>query len=258
MKWTGEVKLLDFGIAKQAGKAVERGKSVQGKYEYMSPEQVRGRALDARSDVFALGVCLYEALTGRQLYGRDGAQLSMMAIMTEPPPSLERDRPGLSRELDAIVQRALQKNPHDRWPSAAAMEQALEKWLAANGHAVGPQRVAVAIGTLFTPAEKSPLPPESKRMTGTLQAMDASRADEVLAPSAGGEGWAQTFGHDSEPPPVAEERHTPLPPPPRVPDIAVAPAPTSQRRAWIVVMAIGIVVGLAAAVAIALRLAHWV
>jgi serine/threonine-protein kinase len=243
MKWTGEVKLLDFGIAKQAGKAVERGKSVQGKYEYMSPEQVRGRALDARSDVFALGVCLYEALTGRQLYGREGAQLSMMAIMNEPPPSMESDRPGISRDLDAIVRRALQKNPHDRWPSAAAMQQALDQWLASNGHAVGPQRVAVAIGTLFTPAEKAPLPPNSKVMTGTLQAMDTSRAEEVLD---GGESWSQSFGHDSEPPPSASASASA--------NASASASPSrSPRRWWIAGITLVIVV-IIAALGIALRL----
>jgi eukaryotic-like serine/threonine-protein kinase len=65
LSWKGQVKLLDFGIAKTSAEA-EHGTAVpQGKFEYMSPEQVRGEPIDARSDIFALGVCLYEALTSR-------------------------------------------------------------------------------------------------------------------------------------------------------------------------------------------------
>jgi serine/threonine-protein kinase len=237
MRWTGEVKLLDFGIAKQAGKGVERGKAIQGKYEYMSPEQVRGRPLDARSDVFAMGVCLYEALTGRQLYGRGGPQLSMMAITNEPPPSMEADRPGISKELDAIVRRALAKNPAERWPSAAAMQAALEKWLAVNGHAVGVQRVAVALGTMFTPAEKSPLPPGAKQMTGTLQAMNVASAEQVLADASEQQSWSESFAHaPSEPPPPMPPME-PLPPAAAQPAIAPSPvaasAPDGRRWAWI-------------------------
>ncbi len=235
MRWTGEVKLLDFGIAKQAGKGVERGKAIQGKYEYMSPEQVRGRPLDGRSDVFAMGVCLYEALTGRQLYGRGGPQLSMMAITNEPPPSMEKDRPGIPKELDAIVRRALAKNPNERWPSAAAMQTALESWLGMNGHSVGVQRVAVALGTIFTPAEKAPLPPEAKHMTGTLQAMNVASAEALLA-AREEQSWSESFGHEPESPPEEPAAAVVAPAP------VVAPVPTSEPewQRWAPWVALGV------------------
>ncbi len=259
MRWTGEVKLLDFGIAKSAGLGVERGKAIQGKYEYMSPEQVRGRPLDGRSDVFAMGVCLYEALTGRQLYGRGGAQLSMMAITNEPPPSMETDRPGISKELDAIVRRALAKNPSERWASAAAMQAALEKWLAVNGHSVGIQRVAVAIGTLFSPADKAPLPPEAKRMTGTLQAMNVAAAEAILSERAEAEeSWAESFGHEPSEPPMAPSMGGELAQP-QVPPSAPLPGSRGEARvsqgaqiAILVVVSVLVLLTIAACVALAL------
>ena len=98
ISWSGQVKLLDFGIAKKAGLGVEQGKAPQGKYEYMSPEQVRGRPVDARSDVFSLGCCLFESLTGKRLYDRGGPAMSMTAIVEEPPPSITSLRANLSGE----------------------------------------------------------------------------------------------------------------------------------------------------------------
>ncbi len=212
MNWTGQVKLLDFGIAKKSGQGVEKGKGPQGKYEYMSPEQVRGKPVDPRSDVFALGVCLYEALTCTQLYARGGIPATMTAIVEEPPPSLEKARPGLPTELDRIVRKALAKDPAARWSSAKEMQAALDSWLVANHHVVNDQRVSLALGTLFTPAEKSPLPPQGAQFTGTLAAMTSAAAERVLAgkPGAhaeGAESWTESFEHSaggSEPPPGLE------------------------------------------------------
>lgn len=206
ISWTGQVKLLDFGIAKKAGAGVEKGKGPQGKFEYMSPEQVCREPVDARSDVFALGCCLYESLTGVQLYGRGGPAPSMTAIVHEPPPSIRAVAPELPAELDAIVLRALQKRPDDRWPSAGAMAKALERWLASTQEKVSDQRVAISIGVMFQAAEKAALPPTAAQMTGTLQAMGLEEADAVLEKSAprpatraAPEPWAESFAHTSEP-----------------------------------------------------------
>ena len=181
LSWKGHVKLLDFGIAKTTAQAAAGG-AMEGKYEYMSPEQVRGAAIDARSDVFALGVCLYEALTGAALYARDGLPQIMTAIVEEGVPSVRTARPDLPESLDRIVRRALAKRPDERFQSAGEMQQALEQWLAKNGHTVADIRVALAIGTLFSPAEKAALPPGAAQITGTLAALGLEAATMALPP----------------------------------------------------------------------------
>jgi serine/threonine protein kinase len=150
VSYGGQVKLLDFGIAKatSASTKTEAG-VVKGKFAYMSPQQCLGRDIDARSDVFALGICLYEALTGRSLYQRDTDYETMKAVIEEPVPSIRATRPELPMELDAIVQRALQKSADDRWASAGQMQQALEDWLASIGRAVPASKVADLMTDLF-------------------------------------------------------------------------------------------------------------
>ncbi len=150
VSYGGQVKLLDFGIAKasSASTKTEAG-VVKGKFAYMSPQQCLGRDIDARSDVFALGICLYEALTGRSLYQRETDYETMKAVIEEPVPSIRGVRPELPMELDAIVQRALQKSVDERWQSAAQMQAALEDWLASTGRAVSTARVAELMTELF-------------------------------------------------------------------------------------------------------------
>jgi serine/threonine-protein kinase len=193
LSWKGQVKLLDFGIAKTSAQA-EHGASVpQGKFEYMSPEQVRGEPIDARSDVFALGVCLYEALTARSLYSRESPPQIMTAIVEEPVPSIRSVRPDLPDALDRIVRRALAKRRDERFASAGEMEKALDAWLQKNGHTVADVRVALAVSGLFTPAEKAPLPPGAANLTGTLAAIS-----EREAITAAQESWAERFDHSQE------------------------------------------------------------
>ncbi|MDI1433794.1 serine/threonine-protein kinase [Polyangium sorediatum] len=124
----GEIKLIDFGVAKTTSAHVPRDTApglVKGKMGYIAPEHLRGQPLDARGDVYALGVVLFEMLTGRPLFRR-GADVEMIrqALDAEIPPlaALRWDCPPA---LEAVVQRALAQDPRDRFESAAAMEQAL-------------------------------------------------------------------------------------------------------------------------------------
>lgn len=124
--YDGHVKLVDFGIAltENRGARTEPGE-VKGKFEYMSPEQGHGRPLDRRSDLFSAGVVLYELSTGRRLFKRPSAAKTLDAILREPvvPPSrVVNDYPPA---LDAIVQRALAKDPAERWATAAEMRKEL-------------------------------------------------------------------------------------------------------------------------------------
>ena len=126
----GGVKVVDFGIAKAADQAVvTRSGVLKGKYSYMSPEQALGKKLDHRSDIFALGVVLYELLTGTRLFKRanDIQTLNAVTECNVPPPSeVDEDIP---KDLDEVVLRALGKEPQDRYQEAIHLQMALEAWL---------------------------------------------------------------------------------------------------------------------------------
>ena len=143
VSFDGEVKLCDFGIARAMGVGAELpSEAIQGKAGYMSPEAAAGGNLDARSDVFAAGVILWELLAGRRLYRGDGGR----------PPSLEQARRaeiptlparGLPNEarLYGIVSRALARNPDERWPSARELSRELEDYAGESALLASPLRV---------------------------------------------------------------------------------------------------------------------
>ena len=125
--YDGQVKVIDFGIAKAADRITEtEAGQIKGKFEYMSPEQCRGEPLDRRSDVFALGVILYELTTGRRLFRRrEGAAAVMRAITSEPivPPS--RVVEGYPPALEKACMRALENDRDARTPTAAELRREL-------------------------------------------------------------------------------------------------------------------------------------
>jgi serine/threonine protein kinase len=128
LSYEGVVKLLDFGIAKALGDTAEATKSgtMKGKYAYMAPEQTDGDNVDHRSDIFACGIVLHEVLTGRRLFkGQNDVQTIERVRRCEvPPPSLQNA--AVPPALDAIVLRALARNPNNRWQSASDMADALD------------------------------------------------------------------------------------------------------------------------------------
>jgi serine/threonine protein kinase len=122
----GIAKVIDFGIASAAGKLhhTQPG-DLKGKVGYMSPEQIEGRRVDRRADVYAVGVVLYETLTGQKPFiGQDFASTALMHVL-HPAPDPRALRPEVSDELAAIVARALEKKPQERFPTARAMADAL-------------------------------------------------------------------------------------------------------------------------------------
>jgi serine/threonine-protein kinase len=130
----GEVKLCDFGIARAftTGDALPE-EAIQGKAGYMSPEAARGDPVDARSDVFAAGIVLWELLAGQRLYRSGAGRPSPLdqARKAEVPPLPQKDFPEFER-LSAIVQRALAPDPAQRYVSAAIMLDDLEAYVMAN------------------------------------------------------------------------------------------------------------------------------
>ncbi|MDB4947266.1 MAG: Serine/threonine kinase [Labilithrix sp.] len=134
ISFEGEVKLCDFGIA-HANDLVKVGESeaLKGKAGYMSPEHARGEALDARADVFAAGIILWELLAGRRLYRpRSEVPLLEQARRAEIPPVPDKGLPDHAR-LEAIVRKALAPDRTERYASAGALLRDLEEYLVANG-----------------------------------------------------------------------------------------------------------------------------
>jgi eukaryotic-like serine/threonine-protein kinase len=125
----GQVKLLDFGIAKAVTSSVRTATGViKGKLTYMAPEQARGESVDARADLFAVGVMLWEAVTGRRRWPKGLSQPALFTRLAsgEPPESPNAASFGLSPEIDAVVLRAMATKPEDRFQTAAEFREALE------------------------------------------------------------------------------------------------------------------------------------
>jgi serine/threonine-protein kinase len=141
--YQGQVKVLDFGIAKAESRLVNTTAGVvKGKYVYMAPEQARGEVVDRRADVFSLGVSLYESLTHVRPFARENDLAVLNALLKgefKPPRAL---RPDLSPELEAVVLKAMAFDREARYPSAAAFADDLEHLIARE--AVSPSAAALA------------------------------------------------------------------------------------------------------------------
>ncbi len=139
----GAVKLLDFGVTKAEGRLHHtRPGLLKGKLAYMAPEQIRGDAVDARTDLFALGALLYEALLGTHpFFGKTDAMILRSIVDSEPLPPA-RVEPGFPAMLAAILLKALAKDPRARYPSAAAMLRDVEGFLRTRASNVGAGHLA--------------------------------------------------------------------------------------------------------------------
>ena len=118
---SGVLKIVDFGVAKVQDVNESRSGAAKGKYGYMAPEQVRGRPVDRRADVFSVG----ELLTTRRLYQRTTDYLTLRAMMAPPDLQLSQHRPDAPAALEPVLLRALAKNPEDRYPTVRQLEAAL-------------------------------------------------------------------------------------------------------------------------------------
>jgi serine/threonine protein kinase len=152
VSFDGAVKLIDFGVAKAAQRHVEtQGGVRKGKLAYMSPEQVKGEPVDGRSDLYALGVVLYELCLGRRPFeGEPGAELAHQIAEEAYPPPRVLD-PQFPDDVAEVITRALGKNPAGRYADGDAMAVAIESCLATRRAIPSPVGRTTVLRTLFAP-----------------------------------------------------------------------------------------------------------
>ena len=178
VSFDGGVKVLDFGIAKAANQVeMTRAGEIKGKLSYMSPEQCMGLPLDHRSDIFSLGVVLYEWVTGFKLFTGE-SDVAVLKSITDGKiyrPSYFRQDVPEAGLVESILMRALEKDPAQRYQSAWEMQYDLDKFLANNEFTPSNQHLATFITQLFT----DEIDAERQRLAGRGVAFSAERLAEL-------------------------------------------------------------------------------
>lgn len=161
----GEVKLVDFGIAVahvDRSSAQSTTTKPTGSYPYMSPEQARGETLDARSDLFAAGILLWEMLTGRRLFAREKDEETLKAVLSEVIPKASEFRREAEGVLDVLCEKALQRDLDKRYSSAGDLLIAINRFLYSQMETVTPEDVSRIIAKHCPPTTKEFARPGSR------------------------------------------------------------------------------------------------
>jgi YVTN family beta-propeller protein len=234
------VYLTDFGLTKRAGSetGLTRTGAFVGTPDYMPPEQIKGERADARTDVYALGCLLFHALTGRTPYDRDTEVAKMYAQLHDPPPSASETAPGTPPVLDAVIARALAKDPDERYPSAGDLGRAARAALT-GGDPSQPER-SLATG-LAAPATEIARPDATE--LSPPPAAPPSAPPPASPPPAASPPGAQP---PASPPPEAA-------PPPVATPPAGAPEPRAPRRSGVfpILLAAALILGVTVTLAAA-------
>ena len=222
--YDGEVKLIDFGIAKAAGKASKTQAGIlKGKFGYMSPEQVRGRSIDRRTDLFSLAAVLYELLTLERCFQGESDFSTLDKVRKvdiRKPSSINRDIPP---ELERIILTGLAREPEDRYQSAAEFQDALQKFL----YTTGEFYARKDLGRYMRHAFQSDLERETARLAAfreyarqripeALRASSAPRRTEAppAPPEEAFRGSRLAANPGARPAPPSQEAVRPAPPAP--------------------------------------------
>ncbi len=246
---TDRVYLTDFGVAKPTTSAgMTRTGFFIGTPDYCAPEQIEGREIDARTDVYALGGVLYSSLTGLTPYARDTEVAVLHAHLLEPPPKLIKQRPELPNALDRVLARAMAKAKEDRYPScgeflAAAEAAARERPMTA------PFVEPAGPATVLAPSDGDPAATVADPTATPSAAPPASASAPPAATPPPGPAPADTAPPAATPPAAA---------PPAEPPPAAASEPSRVRKAprfgtrTLVAALLAVVVALAAVLAVVL------
>ncbi|QSQ18196.1 protein kinase [Myxococcus landrumensis] len=178
----GAVKLTDFGIAK-AGKKLTQPGVLKGKFAYMSPEQARGEDVDSRTDLFALGIVLWELLTGGRLFDGESELAVLRAVQHSVIPPPARLNPEVPEALDAVVMRALERDPSARFQTAGEMERALAQCVLEHATSVDETDLGAFMRRLFpvSPTQALPAIQERTHVLGDAPAPEGQ--DSAPSPS---------------------------------------------------------------------------
>ncbi len=190
VSYDGEVKIVDFGIAKASRRSRETESGViKGKFFYMSPEQAWGDDIDARTDIFSAGICLYEMITGEMLYNEEKALVLLDKVRKAEIPPMRQKRRDLPPSLEQIVLRALSRDRGERYQAAGALQGALSGFLYGNWPSFSRSRVKEFMREVFGDQRfVLPMPPPGQpkvrpRDDGSLmgaQDFDLASAQSVI------------------------------------------------------------------------------
>ena len=172
------MKVADFGIAKTAGVAHTMTGQIVGTLAYMSPERISGAPASVADDLYAVGVMAYEALTGRRAFPQENVGVLARAVMDNPPPPITLVRPDIEPSLAAVIDRAMARDPHQRFPTAEQMLAALAE------DTMAMRASAAPAGACPRPATKvlvEPLPPSATHFVpAPPPRVPASRTRKIL------------------------------------------------------------------------------
>jgi serine/threonine-protein kinase len=192
----GLVTVTDFGVAKAAGHAHQPTQTgeLKGKLSYMAPEQVAGRGVDCRADVFALGCVLYQATLGRRPFHGSDALATMYQLLEEEVKAPGEIDPNYPEGLEAVVARALAKNRDERYQTAEELHKALEAWLVASRTLVSDSDVVDMLDSLLGNRVQE----RNQRIFQALRTPDRGPAAEAPAARGGGDGQDRTIAGTSD------------------------------------------------------------
>ncbi len=188
----GTTRLTDFGVARAAARlTITRTGQLKGKLAYMAPEQARGQGVDRRADLFALGIVLWEAFTMKRLFKGDGEAETLSRVLTEPIPKLRTVNPTLPAGIEAVVMKALERDPAKRFATASDFADALERAARAVRALGGPKDVAACLDSLMGAdlteqraavrtwlAQSEPSPSRVKRKSDSITRIEGRKAEE--------------------------------------------------------------------------------
>lgn len=236
----GSVKITDFGVAKAAGRNTHTATGVlKGKVSYMSPEYARAQGFDHRSDIYSMGVALFELATGCRPFVADHDLELLRLIMEEPAPPIESLEPGFDRELGALIHELLLKEPSERPASGAAVQRSLEEWLTSRGYdRPGLERSLAAYAERHAADRKAEVAallgiPDPTLDDDEPAEAAAGEADVAPAPRSGPAGSARPAASQGAPSPRHKLPAIPRPPRPQPPP---RPSPKHEESQLLTVL----------------------